>query len=500
MENDLIQARRNKLQAIKDAGCVAFPNGFTPNITISYFNQLFQKMTREELEALEKNSEENPSYHLAGRIHLHRVMGKTSFAHIGDHSGRLQLYLKENLGEDVTHTPSNQYQAFKKFDLGDIVGVSGCPYRTQKGELSLRVTSILLLTKSLLPFPDKHAGLTDLETRYRQRYLDLISNPESMEIFQNRSHIVQAIRIFMVQKNFLEVETPMLHPIPGGANARPFITHHNTLDIDLYLRIAPELYLKRLIVGGLTRVFEINRNFRNEGMSPRHNPEFTMMEFYQAYATHDDLMRLIENLFSSLQVHLTLVGVDISKYRGCQFRFPFRRTPMSVAVQQAVPSLDVNNLLVMQTYATRYKGYRESMCRGELLSMIFEEEVQHTLIEPTFITEFPIEISPLARRSDNRPDIAERFELYMNGQELANGFSELNDPDDQADRFRKQVESRQLTGNEEAMFFDEDYITALQYGMPPTAGAGIGIDRLVAILLDQPSIKDVILFPTQRPR
>jgi lysyl-tRNA synthetase class 2 len=500
MENDLVQARRNKLQAIKDSGSVPFPNGFTPNITISGFTSLFQKMSREELEALEKDPEENIIYQVAGRIHLHRVMGKTSFAHIGDHSGRLQLYLKENLGDDTHHTPSNEYQAFKKYDLGDIVGVCGYPYRTQKGELSLRVTKIELLTKSLLPFPDKHAGLEDLETRYRQRYLDLISNSESMKIFQNRSHIIQAIRIFMVQKNFLEVETPMLHPIPGGANARPFITHHNTLDIDLYLRIAPELYLKRLIVGGLTRVFEINRNFRNEGMSPRHNPEFTMMEFYQAYATHNDLMLLIENLFSSLQVHLVLVGIDITKYRGCQFKLPFPRISMGSAVQQAVPSLDIHNPTALHNYAIRYKSYHESLSHGELLSLIFEEEVEHTLIDPTFITDFPIEISPLARRSDTRPDVAERFELYMNGQELANGFSELNDPDDQADRFRKQVESRQLTGNEEAMFFDEDYITALRYGMPPTAGAGIGIDRLVAILLDQLSIKDVILFPTQRPR
>jgi len=498
--DDLIQARRNKLQTIKDAGSIPFPNSFSPSITISEFTDFFQKKTREELEAQERDPEENIIYRIAGRIHLHRVMGKTSFAHIGDHSGRLQLYLKENIGEDVSHTPSDQYQAFKKFDLGDIVGVCGYPYRTQKGELSLRVIKIELLTKSLLPFPDKHAGLADLETRYRQRYLDLIANPESMAIFQSRSHIVQAIRIFMVQKHFLEVETPMLHPIPGGANARPFITHHNTLDVDLYLRIAPELYLKRLIVGGLTRVFEINRNFRNEGMSPRHNPEFTMMEFYQAYATHEDLMHLIENLFNTIQVHLVMAGVDTSKYRGCQFRAPFRRIPMATAVQQAVSSLDVSNLEALRSHAVRYKSYHDSMNRGELLSLIFEEEVQHTLLDPTFITDFPIEISPLARRSDTRPNIAERFELYMNGQELANGFSELNDPDDQADRFRKQVESRQLTGNEEAMFFDEDYITALQYGMPPAAGAGIGIDRLVAILLDQPSIKDVILFPTQRPR
>lgn len=494
MENDLIQARRSKLQTIKDGGAIPFPNGFTPTITTGDFIYRFNKKTREELEA------ENVIYNMAGRIHLHRVMGKTSFAHMGDHSGRVQLYLKENIGEDVNHTPSEQYQAFKKFDLGDIVGVCGYPYRTQKGELSLRVIKIELLTKSLLPFPDKHAGLTDLETRYRQRYLDLISNPESMEIFQNRSHIVQGIRIFMVQKNFLEVETPMLHPIPGGANARPFVTHHNTLDIDLYLRIAPELYLKRLIVGGLTRVFEINRNFRNEGMSPRHNPEFTMMEFYQAYATHEDLMYLIERLFNSIQVHLVMAGVDVSKYCGCQFKLPFRRISMADAVQQAVSSLDVSDATALRTYAARYKAYHEAMSRGELLSLVFEEEVQHTLIDPTFITDFPIEISPLARRSDARPDIAERFELYMNGQELANGFSELNDPDDQADRFRKQVDLRQLNGNEEAMFFDEDFITALQYGMPPTAGAGIGIDRLVAILLDQPSIKDVILFPTQRPR
>lgn len=500
MENDLVQARRNKLQAIKDAGSIPFPNGFSPNITISDFTNSFQKLTREELEAREKSPKENIIYRVAGRIHLHRVMGKTTFAHIGDHSGRLQLYLKENLGDDVNHTPSEQYQAFKKFDLGDIIGAEGYPYRTQKGELSLRVTRIELLTKSLLPFPDKHAGLADLETRYRQRYLDLISNSESMAVFQNRSHIVQAIRIFMVQKDFLEVETPMLHPIPGGANARPFITHHNTLDLDLYLRIAPELYLKRLIVGGLTRVFEINRNFRNEGMSPRHNPEFTMMEFYQAYATHEDLMRLIESLFNSIQVHLVMAGVDVSKYRGCQFKAPFRRISMAAAVQQAVPSVDISNLDALRNYAGRYKAYQASMNRGEVLSLIFEEEVERTLLEPTFITEFPIEISPLARRSDTKPEVAERFELYMNGQELANGFSELNDPDDQADRFRKQVESRQVTGNQEAMFFDEDYITALQYGMPPTAGAGIGIDRLVAILLDQPSIKDVILFPTQRPK
>lgn len=481
MENDLVQARRAKLQAIKDAGKIPYPNDFVPTTDIGRFNQMYQDDPCPALDA--------PLYNIAGRIFLHRVMGKTSFAHIGDHTGRLQLYLKENVGEDIHHTPSDKYQAFKKFDLGDIVGVSGYPYRTQKGELSLRVVNIKLLTKNLHPLPDKHAGLSDIEMRYRQRYVDLIANPETISVFKARSKIVSAIRNFMEHHDFLEVETPMLHPIPGGANARPFTTHHNALDMELYLRIAPELYLKRLIVGGFTRVFEINRNFRNEGISPRHNPEFTMMEFYQAYANADTLM-------SFIQIMLNRVRQAIDPKATA---WEIERISMAASISRVIPTLDVSDEQAMRNFALEISGYDASMNRGQVMALIFETHVERTLTAPTFVTDFPIEISPLARRSDTNPNFAERFELYINGQEVANGFSELNDPDEQAARFREQVAARQVSGDQEAMYYDEDYIAALTYGMPPTAGAGIGIDRLVAILLNQPSIKDVILFPTQRP-
>lgn len=519
---ELVQNRRNKLDALRESGN-AFPNDFKINRTIEWFNRFFADDDRESLDSWEEqhkecNHPDDRRIALAGRIKLHRVMGKITFAHIGDHSGTLQLYLKRENEEGDGGIPREQYNAFKKFDLGDIVGVTGFPYRTNKGELSLRVKEVRLLTKSVLPLPDKHHGLSDQEARYRQRYLDLMTNDDSMQVFKKRSAIVSSIRHFMETSGFVEVETPMMHPIPGGANARPFITHHNALDMGLYLRIAPELYLKRLIVGGFTRVFEINRNFRNEGVSPRHNPEFTMMEFYWAYADYEDLMMTTECLLQ--QICKDVLGTYQIEYQGHQINFeePFRRVAMKDTV------LDANFWIVQEdefslntdesarktfVEAVRRNGWEEwendaeafvaDKSRGEIIALLFEETVEKDLIQPTFITDFPIEVSPLARRHDGVPGVADRFELFIAGQEIANGFSELNDPDDQAERFRAQVNAMSH-GDDEAMHYDSDYITALQYGMPPTAGEGIGIDRLAAILLNRPNIKDVILFPHMKPK
>jgi lysyl-tRNA synthetase class 2 len=395
--------------------------------------------------------------------------------------------------------------------LGDIVGVEGYLYRTQKGELSIRVTHIRMLTKSLLPLPDKHHGLTDQEARYRQRYIDLMTNPASMNVFKMRSKIVSKIRSYMELNSFTEVETPMMHPIPGGASAKPFITHHNALDIGLYLRIAPELYLKRLIVGGFTKVFEINRNFRNEGLSPRHNPEFTMMEFYWAYADYNDLMDFTEKLLADVasvvaqDIIFDGVKIDLSKKFD---RMTMREAVLlhydekEVALTQEALSNDEEAVRWWQSLVAH--GMDES-CKsdvssaGELTAFLFEEYVEHKLVQPTFITEFPIEISPLARRNNHNPAVADRFELFIARQEIANGFSELNDPDDQEQRFRDQVDAMSR-GDEEAMHYDADYIKALQYGMAPTAGEGIGIDRLVTILLNQSNIRDVLLFPQMKPK
>jgi lysyl-tRNA synthetase class 2 len=517
--DELIQNRRDKLEVLREAGN-AFPNNFKVNRTIGWFNQYFADQDRETLDLWEEQMSgavhpDDRRIALAGRIKLHRVMGKITFAHIGDDSGSVQIYLKRETEEGDGGIPRNIYNAFKKFDLGDIIGVIGFPYRTNKGELSLRVKEVRLLTKSVLPMPDKHHGLADQEVRYRQRYLDLMTNDDSMQIFKKRSAIVSCIRSFMETCGFTEVETPMMHPIPGGANAKPFITHHNALNMGLYLRIAPELYLKRLIVGGFTKVFEINRNFRNEGVSPKHNPEFTMMEFYWAYADYEDLMTSTEVMLST--VAREVLGTQEFEYQGQKISFeaPFERVAMKDLV------LDANFWIVEEDefslntdesarrtfveWCSRQGGWEEAeaeaakMSRGEIIALLFEETVEDTLIQPTFVTDFPIEVSPLARRHDGVPSVADRFELFIAGQEVANGFSELNDPDDQADRFRAQVDAMSH-GDDEAMHYDSDYITALQYGMPPTAGEGIGIDRLAAIMLNKSNIKDVILFPHMRPK
>ena len=445
-------------------------------------------------------------------------MGKLSFAHIADESGKIQLYLSPEKGGQ-RGLSLEEYTAFKDYDLGDIIGVCGFLCRTKKGELSIRATSIRLLTKSLLPLPDKHHGLSDREIRSRQRYLDLIVNPESMETFRGRSSIVSFIRNFMERENYVEVETPMMHPIPGGANARPFITHHNALNMELYLRIAPELYLKRLVVGGFKKVFEINRNFRNEGLSPRHNPEFTMMEFYWAYADYLDLIVLISDLIRDCVQEQK--GDDSYEIQFGEHKLNFKsfeQMTMVQAVQKYVlkeEAVAAESFETLQTYWEKNiwdpnveqldeglenvgPDMKMPSTYGEAIAKLFEEYVEHRLIQPTFITEFPIEVSPLARRSDKDPRFADRFELFIAGQEIANGFSELNDPDDQAARFQEQADLKS-DGDNEAMHYDNDYITALQYGMPPTAGAGIGIDRLVAILLNKDNIRDVILFPHMRP-
>ena len=488
-ENQLISLRREKLAAIREAG-VAFPNDFVKEHDSETIISEYDKHDKEWFE-------ENPiEVRVAGRIMLKRVMGKASFVTISDTSGRLQLYVQQGrLGEEL-------YGEFKSWDIGDIVGAAGTLFKTQKGELSVKLDELRLLTKSLRPLPEKFHGLTDHEQRYRQRYLDLIMSEETRHVFKMRSKIVSYIRNYFVERDFMEVETPMLQTIPGGATAKPFETHHNALDIDMYLRIAPELYLKRLVVGGFDRVFEINRNFRNEGLSTRHNPEFTMIEFYQAYATYHDLMDTTEELFRGLANDV--YGTTTVEYQGTHFDFdkPFARLSMKDSI------LQYNTELVPADLETDYRArmvaekldvhVKDSWGLGKILMELFEETVEANLSDPTFITEYPAEVSPLARRNDNNEFITDRFELFIGGREIGNGFSELNDAEDQAERFRKQVEEKDA-GDDEAMHYDEDYVQALEYGMPPTAGEGIGIDRLVMLFTNAASIRDVILFPHMRP-
>ena len=488
-ENQLISLRREKLAAIREAG-VAFPNDFVKEHDSETIISEYDKHDKEWFE-------ENPAeVRVAGRIMLKRVMGKASFITISDTSGRLQLYVQQGrLGEAL-------YGEFKGWDIGDIVGAAGTLFKTQKGELSVKLDELRLLTKSLRPLPEKFHGLTDHEQRYRQRYLDLIMSEDTRNVFKMRSKIVSYIRNYFVERDFMEVETPMLQTIPGGATARPFETHHNALDIDMYLRIAPELYLKRLVVGGFDRVFEINRNFRNEGLSTRHNPEFTMIEFYQAYATYHDLMDTTEELFRGLASDV--YGTTTVEYQGTHFDFdkPFARLSMKDSI------LQYNTELVLADLETDYRArmvaekldvhVKDSWGLGKILMELFEETVEANLSDPTFITEYPAEVSPLARRNDHNEFITDRFELFIGGREIGNGFSELNDAEDQAERFRKQVEEKDA-GDDEAMHYDEDYVQALEYGMPPTAGEGIGIDRLVMLFTNAASIRDVILFPHMRP-
>ncbi len=493
-ENHVIAERRAKLAVIREtakaAGVNPFPNDSHPEDRAAELHAQYGERSKEDLEA-----NRSPAVKVAGRMMLKRVMGKAGFATLQDSSGRIQLYLHlEGLGEAGL-------EAFKHYDLGDILEASGTMYKTNKGELSINCTALRLITKSLRPLPEKFHGLSDTEQRYRMRYVDLMVNPEVKRTFEARSLIVAEIRAFMVAAGYLEVETPMMHPIPGGAAAKPFITHHNTLDMQLYLRIAPELYLKRLVVGGFERVFEINRNFRNEGMSVRHNPEFTMMEFYIAYRDFHHLMQFTEEMIRSLS--LKVCGTTTIDYQGLAIDFgkPFDRLTMPQAVKKYFPEYLDTNLDDFETLKTLCKKHHAQVKAndtvGTLQLKLFEETAEALLIQPTFIIDYPAEVSPLARRNDDNPDITDRFELFIAGRELANGFSELNDAEDQAARFMAQVEAKE-GGDEEAMHYDADFVRALEYGMPPTAGEGIGIDRLVMLLTNSPSIRDVILFPQLR--
>ena len=491
-ENHLIAERREKLDALRSEaagqGRSAFPNDFKPRHHAAELHQRHGQVPNEELEP------QGVAVTVAGRMMLKRVMGKACFATLQDASGRIQLYITQDaVGAEVL-------AAFKHWDLGDIVGCEGTLFRTKTGELSVKATQVRLLTKSLRPLPDKFHGMTDQEQKYRQRYVDLITDDEARARFVARSKAVASIRRYMVEHGFLEVETPMLHPIPGGANAKPFVTHHNALDQEMFLRIAPELYLKRLLVGGFERVFEINRNFRNEGISVRHNPEFTMMEFYAAYWTHEDQMDFTEALIR--EAARAAVGTAEVSYGGRPVRLdlPFARLSVrdSLVVHAGLTPAQADDPAVLHE---RLKALGEEPPAhwglAELQFGLFEAAVEDKLWDPTYIVDYPVEVSPLARASDTRPGIAERFELFMTGREVANGFSELNDPEDQAARFQAQAANKEA-GDEEAMYFDADYIRALEYGMPPAGGCGIGIDRLVMLLTDSPSIRDVILFPALR--
>lgn len=477
--NEQIAQRKAKLNALRQKG-QAYPNDFQ----------------RDALAAeLHQQSQLGYKVKVAGRIMTRRLMGKASFVHLQDMSGRIQLYIARD------HLPEGVYAEFKTWDLGDIIGVSGEMFKTQTGELSIKVDALRLLAKSLRPLPDKFHGLTDHEQRFRQRYLDLLANENTRRIFQIRSQINRELRNFFDSHGFIEVETPMMQPQPGGAVAKPFITHHNAMDMELYLRIAPELYLKRLVVGGMEKVYEINRNFRNEGISTRHNPEFTMLEFYQAYLDYQGMMEFTEKLLR--HVTQNVLGTLQFNYQGMNIDFsqPFRRMSMKAAIVEYAPQIKLEQLedeAQARELARHYNaGVPDSSGLGKLQSALFEIFVEEKLVQPTFITDYPAEVSPLARANDQDPSITDRFELYIAGRELANGFSELNDPEDQAQRFRQQVQARE-DGDDEAMIFDEDYITALEYGLPPTAGEGIGIDRLAMLLTDSASIRDVILFPLLR--
>ncbi|HET9869955.1 MAG TPA: lysine--tRNA ligase [bacterium] len=488
--NEFIKVRLDKLKALREKGIDPYPTRFDP--------------THHSIDILEKYKDLQASEHreadkvaVAGRLVTIRGMGKSSFAHLLDAKGKVQIYVKlDGVGAEA-------YEVFKMLDLGDIVGVKGFPFKTKTGEVSVHAESFVLLSKSLHPLPEKWHGLTDVEARYRHRYVDLIVNEDVRKTFEARSKVVAAIRRYMDGQKFLEVETPMMHPIPGGAAAKPFVTHHNALDMDLYMRVAPELYLKRLLVGGLERVYEINRNFRNEGISIKHNPEFTMLEAYQAYGDHETVMTLTENLLAeaaqaagrSLKIKVGEVELD--------FTPPFKRLPLLQALKE-IGGVDYDKTDV-EELKRRVKGtpaqvkHIDSLSKAELAYLLFGELVEGKLIQPTFITEFPVEVSPLAKAKADDPALTERFELFVLGREIANGFSELNDPVDQRRRFEKQVALRKA-GDEEGMFLDEDYILALSYGMPPAGGVGIGIDRLLMLLTDSPSIRDVILFPLLRPR
>lgn len=488
-ENELIALRREKLSHLRKTSETAFPNDFRRDAFAAYLHENYGNATKESLE------ENKIPVKVAGRMMLRRLMGKASFVQLQDMTGKIQIYVRQNdIGDE-------QYDAFKHWDLGDILSVEGFLFITKTGELSVHVEKIHLLTKSLRPLPDKFHGLTDIEVRYRQRYIDIMVNEESRKVFEARTKIINGIRQFLTERRFLEVETPMLHSIAGGALAKPFMTHHNALDMELFLRIAPELYLKRLVVGGMERVFEINRNFRNEGVSTRHNPEFTMLEFYQAYADYKDLMDLTEELFKTLA--LSVCGQTAIDYQEHHIDFskPFARMSVKEAILHFNPGVtlaELDDLEKAKTIAQNLKlKLQPNYGLGKIQIEIFEATAEHRLIQPTFVTEYPAEVSPLARRNDHNPFITDRFELFIGGREIANGFSELNDAEDQAERFRQQMVDK-AAGDDEAMPYDEDYVRALEYGLPPTAGEGIGIDRLTMLLTNSPSIRDVILFPLMK--
>jgi lysyl-tRNA synthetase class 2 len=487
-DNHLIAERRAKLAKLRERGS-AFPNDFRRNALAGDLSTAYGEKSAEALDGAPIRVS------VAGRMRAKRVMGKASFAKLADSSGEIQIFLQRDaLGAS--------YEDFKTWDIGDIVGAEGTLFRTKTGELSVRAERIVLITKSLRPLPDKWHGIADTELRYRRRYVDLIMNEESRRVFEMRSAIVRYLRAFLDMRGFLEVETPMLHPIPGGAAARPFKTHHNALDVDMFLRIAPELYLKRLTVGGFERVYEINRNFRNEGVSTQHNPEFTMLELYQAYADYLDLMQMIEALFQGLAD--SLLGSRILDYQGTKIDLstPFARLTIEEILTANNPDLDPKSLrdlgYLRRMCDAKKIGYKAGDGPGKLQIELFEKTGEHTLVQPTFAYAYPAEVSPLSRRNDRDPFITDRWEFFIGGRELANGFSELNDSEDQAQRFKDQVE-RKAGGDEEAMYYDADYVRALEYGMPPTAGLGLGVDRAVMLFANAPSIRDVLLFPHMRP-
>jgi len=485
-ENKLVEERREKLKALRAKGA-AFPNDWRP---AHHAGALAARYGGLDKAALEK---ESAAVRIAGRMMLKRVMGKASFASLQDGSGRIQVYVANDVAGEAAHG------AFKHWDLGDIVGVEGVLFRTHKGELTVNAKTLRLLVKALRPLPEKFHGLADQELRYRQRYVDLIVNPESRNVFAARSKIVQSLRDTLIAEHYLEVETPMMQPIPGGAVARPFRTHHNALGMDLYLRIAPELYLKRLVVGGIERVFEINRNFRNEGISTRHNPEFTMLEWYCAYQDFEYMIGLTETLVRNAALAAT-GGARLSyQGRSIDFGRPFARLSIPEAIRRQGIDGDLRERKFLSGKLKELGvEHKDDQGWGALQLMLFEAVAEKHLVEPTFVLDFPAEVSPLARSKDSDPGLTDRFELFVDTKEIANGFSELNDPEDQAERFREQA-ARKDSGDPEAMYYDADYIRALEVGLPPTAGAGLGVDRLVMLLTDSPSIRDVILFPHMRP-
>ena len=489
-QNKLIKERRSKLSSLRESG-FNFPKPIPIDSYCIDLNNKHEESSKEDLESL------NKEVTIAGRMMAKRIMGKSSFSKIKDGTSSIQIFINsKNVSEEL-------YEQFKTYDVGDILWVKGTLFKTKTDELTINANEIVLLTKSLRPLPEKYHGLTDTETRYRKRYLDLIMSDESRDVFENRSKIITTIRRYLNEQEILEVETPMMQPIPGGAIARPFVTHHNTLDKDFYLRIAPELYLKRLVVGGMHRVYEINRSFRNEGVSTQHNPEFTMLELYLAFASYEEIMTLVEEMV--IEVSKDLFGSTTITYQDREYDLsgPYKRITLEESVMEFNPDMSREKLRDQQYLLGVCKKLKiknsKDMSAGKLLLEIFEKTVEEHLIEPTFITAYPKDVSPLSRANDDDPWLVDRFEFFLAGRELANGFHELNDPDDQSQRFKDQVKERD-SGDDEAMVYDEDYIEALEYGMPPTSGLGVGIDRLTMIFTDKPSIRDVLLFPHMRQK